>query len=290
MNVEPRAYAGLAYLRRATALLTACRRADPLGGMWDAADLQWWWREDDFDVPERQLFFEGGGGAPRALLLLSPRYRTFDYELMAGEEDTGLGRQVLSTGLAWLDAQPVAPAARPRFFVRDSHERLRQLAEARGYRPTRDALVQTFLELPAACGSAPAPDGYRVRPIRPSDVVHGHQPVLATPHPGIERLAQASLYDKRHHLVVADARDRAVAECIYWIDRAAGTALLEPVATHPAYRRRGLARAMLAQALQAMARQGATVAKVSHATANVAAAALYRSLGFRPCFERVLYA
>lgn len=42
MAEEPRGYAGLDYLRKATAFLIACRLRDACGGLWDAADLQWW--------------------------------------------------------------------------------------------------------------------------------------------------------------------------------------------------------------------------------------------------------
>lgn len=32
------------YLRLATALLQQTRLASPDGGVWEAADVQWWWR------------------------------------------------------------------------------------------------------------------------------------------------------------------------------------------------------------------------------------------------------
>ena len=35
---------GLTRLNATTTVLQRARRADPLGGMWEAADVQWWWR------------------------------------------------------------------------------------------------------------------------------------------------------------------------------------------------------------------------------------------------------
>ena len=35
---------GLERLNATTTVLQRARRADPLGGMWEAADVQWWWR------------------------------------------------------------------------------------------------------------------------------------------------------------------------------------------------------------------------------------------------------
>lgn len=288
MAAQPHGYAGLDYLAKATDFLIACRLEDPLGGLWDAADIQWWWREDDFRDPAHQLFFETPDGAPRAMLLLSPTYGTFDYELMPGEEDTDLGQQVLRTGMTWLEEQR-SPTSRQYFFLKADHHALRRRAEAHGYRPMPDALVQTSQTLPSILERAPLPDGYAVRPIQHDDIIDGRQPVLTTPAGGIERLGHTSLYDPRHHLVVTDEDDHAVAECIYWTEPTTRIGLIEPVATHPAHRRRGLARAMLTRALQDMTRQGTTIAKVCYASSNLPAATLYRTIGLHPHSELLRY-
>lgn len=291
MAVEPHGYAGRDYLGMATAFLIACRRADPCGGLWDAADIQWWWREDDFQTPDHQRFFETADGAPRAMLLLSPSYHTFDYELAPGEEDSDLGRRVIATGLAWLERLQRDPTvtSRPGFFLDGRHHALRRLAEAHGYRGSTDPFVKTCMTLPSALEPATLPGRYAVRPIQHEDIVHGHQPVLTTRHSDIERLDQASLYNPRHHLVVADEDNHAVAECIYWIEPTTRIGLIEPVVTHRAHRHRGLAKAMLTHALQDMADLGTTIAKVAHSSSNLPAANLYHSLGFRPHAELLYY-
>lgn len=288
MADEPHGYAGLDYLTKATAFLIACRLQDPHGGLWDAADIQWWWREDDFRDRAHQLFFEMPDGTPRAMLLLSPTCGTFDYELMPGEQDNDLGQQVIHTGMTWLEEQR-SPTSPPNFFLKADHHALRRLAEAHGYRAAPDALVQTHQTLPSTLERATLPEAYAVRPIQHDDIIDGRQPVLTTPHSDIERLGHTSLYDSQHHLVVTDEDDQAVAECIYWTEPTTRIGLIEPIATHPAHRRRGLAKAMLTHALQDMRHQGTTIAKVCHASSNLPAATLYHALGFRPRSELLRY-
>jgi ribosomal protein S18 acetylase RimI-like enzyme len=283
-----RGSAGSTYLAEATTFLTACRREQPLGGMWDAADLQWWWREDAFGDPLRQRFYDDDAGRAVALLLLEENHRTFDYELLPGLEDGALARRVVRDGLAWL-GRTWDPGVRPAFYLRDDHRALQRLAEERGFVCAGGDFVQTCLELPAPDVRAPLPAGFGVRPIRAADVVNGRQPVLATPAAGIERLRETTLYRPDHHLVVTDPAGRAVAECIFWVDDVNRIGVFEPVATAPSHRRLGIARAMLAHGLERTRRHGVRLAKVSFESTNAAARGLYFSLGFQPRFARLHY-
>src|ERR1051326_7998752 len=55
MVVRRQLLRGLARLNATTMVLQRARRADPLSGMWEAADVQWWWRQpratDDLALP-----------------------------------------------------------------------------------------------------------------------------------------------------------------------------------------------------------------------------------------------
>jgi hypothetical protein len=42
--VRPELMRGLGRLNATTTVLQRARLAEPLGGMWEAADVQWWWR------------------------------------------------------------------------------------------------------------------------------------------------------------------------------------------------------------------------------------------------------
>jgi len=78
--------------------------------------------------------------------------------------------------------------------------------------------------------------------------------------------------------IVLNEAGEVVAFCTAWLDETNAAGLLEPVATHPAHQRRGLARAVCLDALRALRAAGAKTAQVGYASA--AGAATYRSLGF----------
>lgn len=83
-------YSQQQYLLRATQFLDLCRSGDLLRGMWDVADIQWWWRDGGYEDPERQLFLESEDGDVHAMVLLSEAYKTFDYEVKPGLTETGV--------------------------------------------------------------------------------------------------------------------------------------------------------------------------------------------------------
>jgi ribosomal protein S18 acetylase RimI-like enzyme len=86
--------------------------------------------------------------------------------------------------------------------------------------------------------------------------------------------------------VVAVAPDGTVASFgIVWFDDVNSVGQFEPVGTHEAFRRLGLARAVMARGLEVMARRGMTSAKVEYDATNAPAHALYTGLGFAKKYE-----
>lgn len=57
MAIDEMQAKGLAYLARATELLQRARLADAQAGLWEAADLQWWWRSPRRSDAIDQLFW-----------------------------------------------------------------------------------------------------------------------------------------------------------------------------------------------------------------------------------------
>jgi hypothetical protein len=64
---------GLEAQRLATELLQRARRADPLAGLWEAADIQWWWRSPRPSDEFERLFWLDDQGPVAGVLLTSWR-------------------------------------------------------------------------------------------------------------------------------------------------------------------------------------------------------------------------
>ena len=96
-------------------------------------------------------------------------------------------------------------------------------------------------------------------------------------HPEWYRSLQSAPLYRRDLDIVAVAEDGSIAAfCTIWFDDVTRTACFEPIATVPAHRKRGLARAMIIEGMHRLKRMGCKVAFVSGF--NEAANALYFSV------------
>ncbi|MGI8846780.1 MAG: GNAT family N-acetyltransferase [Candidatus Dormibacteria bacterium] len=106
------------------------------------------------------------------------------------------------------------------------------------------------------------------------------------PHPMIARngelveprLRQCSLYDPKLDVAVEDADGRVAGYALLWFDHTTLVGLLEPMRVEDEYQRRGLARMLLTNGLDRLARKGARRLKVGFGTD--AARNLYLGAGF----------
>jgi mycothiol synthase len=87
-------------------------------------------------------------------------------------------------------------------------------------------------------------------------------------------------YDPSREVVALDPDGRVAAYAVYWTDERNRLGHVEPLGTHRAYRRLGLARAVLAEAMVRMRGVGLTSVSINHDAENLAARQLYASLGF----------
>ncbi|MBI1257608.1 MAG: GNAT family N-acetyltransferase [Chloroflexi bacterium] len=90
----------------------------------------------------------------------------------------------------------------------------------------------------------------------------------------------APLYQRDLDLLVIAPDGQIAAFCLCWLDTVNRVGLFEPVGTHPAYRRRGLARVVMTEGLRRMQAEGMESVRVVTAAGNAASTALYQSLGF----------
>ncbi len=95
-----------------------------------------------------------------------------------------------------------------------------------------------------------------------------------------EKLRETPGYDPNLDLVALEPGGAFAAYCICWYDPHSRTGLFEPVGTHPAHRRMGLGRAVVAEGLRRLRSLGATSALVTCAHGNEAALRLYEDAGF----------
>lgn len=90
------------------------------------------------------------------------------------------------------------------------------------------------------------------------------------------------------HVVVAPGGSFA-AFCFTWLDTINGIGQFEPVGTHKDYHRKGLGRALMTYGLKIMQQRGMRAAQVCNTTDNSAAEGLYRAMGFKSKFPKLLY-
>ncbi|HEV3197863.1 MAG TPA: GNAT family N-acetyltransferase [Bryobacteraceae bacterium] len=178
---------------------------------------------------------------------------------------------------------------------RDRSEQDRVAAEAlqrHGFEPFEQggALVRSLDDVPDPA----LPPGYRLGFVRENDDVIGRveaqraaftrsRLTLQT----YERVRSAWPYRAELDRVVKADDGAIVAFCTAWIDDQNASGLLEPVGSHPAHRRRGLAKAACLDALLALRNAGSRTAQVGYETD--AALATYRSIGFEPRWHEMSF-
>jgi mycothiol synthase len=88
-------------------------------------------------------------------------------------------------------------------------------------------------------------------------------------------------YKPERELLAVTGDGVLAAHTIYWLDSINKLGYFEPVGTHPAYQRKGLARALMNHAMRLMREQGMEQVRVCFNFQNDAAKNLYTSLGFQ---------
>jgi GNAT superfamily N-acetyltransferase len=146
---------------------------------------------------------------------------------------------------------------------------------------TSDVLARSLDELP----EPGLPLGYHFDWVRTPTLLTGrveaHRAAFAPSDLSVrmyERVQRTWAYRANLDRVVVTDDGNVVAFCTAWFDELNRAGLLEPVGTHPAHRRRGLARAVCIDALRALRAEGARKAQVGFTTE--AAYATYSSIGF----------
>lgn len=178
-----------------------------------------------------------------------------------------------------------------KIIVPDRDSAMQEAVYAAGYRPSDDREWDSWLPIDRTLLTTDLADGYRLasRADEPDDDLYGetlwrgfnHEPEGpfapdAHQRAIYDRLRSDPAYQMDKQMLVIAPDGRGAAFCGIWHLPGTPYAIVEPVATAPEHRRKGLARAAIHEAIRRVAVQGATEVWVG---SNLP---LYRSIGFRP--------
>jgi predicted N-acetyltransferase YhbS len=247
---------GARYLELATTLLQRIRLEAATGGIWEAADVQWWFRTERATDAAGQLFWLDERGLPVAAVLRTDFGGPVQCDVLVppGRQKTGR--------LAWQRAlERASPAVE--FPVRDDDAAAIDTLREAGWLPSGEKLVSSWL----AAGDRPRvpalPPGYRLisrasAPDRTHHLVARNGPDVA------ERLSQCSLYQPELDLMVETPDGRVAGYGLFWADPVTHVGLVEPMRTEDEFQRRGIASHVLAAGLDLLAARGCERLKVSN--------------------------
>jgi GNAT superfamily N-acetyltransferase len=275
--------AGLEALTVATGLLQRARRADPEVGLWEAADVQWWWRTPRPSDEVEKLFWFDDDGPVAGVLLTSETEGAWQCDPVVVPRATGIEPDVV-----WERALELAAQHSPHGFevpVDDEDQTFQELARRSGLTAGEHDST-AWMEAPdRPAVQAPAEGFVLTDRSRRADAPH---PMRFRSGDGVaQRLGQCPLYDPELDLAVEAPDGRVAAYSLYWFDPHTKVGLVEPVRVEQQFQRRGLARAMLTAGIDRLATRGAQRVKISYGTA--AAGALYQGVGFTPASSATWY-
>jgi GNAT superfamily N-acetyltransferase len=263
---------GTPYLEQATALLQRIRLARPTSVVWEAADVQWWWRQERATDHDGQLFWLDDRGDPLAAAIRTDFGHSVQCDVFVLPDDRDLEKTVWRAAID----RAGAVSGRAEFLVRpDDAAGAGELVRA-GFSPADETgLVACWLDASRRPPIRPLPDGYRLRsradaPDRPHPMMRRNGPDVAA------RLSRCSLYRPELDLMVEGPDGLTAGYGLFWADPVTGVGLVEPMRTEDDHQRRGIASHILATGLERLAAHGCRRLKVGNDLS------IYLRAGFRP--------
>jgi RimJ/RimL family protein N-acetyltransferase len=271
-----------------TALLQRARSAHPTAGLYEAADLQWWWRTPRSTDNLAQLFWFDDLGRPEAAVIATDWGDRVALDPIVMPDATPDWRaHVMERGLAHADESGFGTVG---LEVDRADEILPELLAGHGFEIGEGGVVETWLAADARPQISLLHGDYRLSSRldtmqRPHHMISPKRNHLDLE----ERLRQTSLYRPDFDLVVHDSHDSVAAYGLFWYDPETATGLVEPMRTEDEHQRRGLARHILTTGLDLLADAGAQRIKICYEPDNPASSGLYLSVGFEPLRQTVVF-
>ena len=286
---------GLRYLQAVTTLLQRVRSTHPTKGLFEAADLQWWWRSprstddlpqlfwfNEFDHPEAAVIAIDWGDAMALAVMIMPDATP---AWVAHVVERGLSHAaVFGSGAVDLEVDRTDEVMRD---VLVGHG-FTAGEEGRDGATASHSVVEAWLDADERPGVSPLHADYRLS---------SRLDTMPTPHHMIkrggpdveERLAQTSLYRPDLDLIILDPDDAYAAYGLFWYDPETASGLVEPMRTEEDHQQRGLARHLITTGIDLLVEAGAKRIKICFEPHNPAARGLYLSVGFQPVKETVVF-
>lgn len=269
---------GSDYLECVTLLLQQARLASPIGGLWEAADLQWWWRADQHADPERQVFWFDGD-RPVAAVVFTNQGERYECALLTADHNPAAMLPVLWPAAGRiLDSLGDKPVE---IIIRDDDTALIEAVTSSGFSLAAEAGVTMWMPAAGKPAISPIPPGFTLAD-RSGSLDRPHHLVQRNGDEIAERLAECTLYRPDLDLAVYDPAGEIAAYGLFWADPVTGVGLVEPMRTEDRYQGLGLARHVLTTGVNRLTSLGCQRLKVSYVVGNEAAERLYLGVGFRP--------
>jgi GNAT superfamily N-acetyltransferase len=270
---------GVHYLEAATALLQRVRSAHPTKGLYEAADLQWWWRIPRSTDNLRQLFWFDHLGRPEAAVIATDWGDRIALDPIVMPDATpDWVAHVIERGLAHASESGFGAVE---LEVDRADDVMREVLVGHGFAIKEDGLVETWLAADARPEISPLHEDYRLSS-RLDTMLRPHHMIKRSGPDVEQRLLQTSLYRPDLDLLILDRDDNHAAHGLFWYDPETATGLVEPMRTEDDHQRRGLARHVLTTGIDLLADAGAVRIKICLEPDNPASRGLYLSVGFEP--------
>ena len=175
-----------------------------------------------------------------------------------------------------------------RFYVDETDEERRALLTKLGYQNSGLNECNRKRPVDRPIPKYQLPDGFTIRSVDVEEDFVQYKRVLAAVFPHCSRMTRrtariystASFYNKDLDLVAVDPQGDFAAFCTVRIDPVSRMAELEPVGTHPDYRKLGLARLVICEGLHRLQEYHPSSICILGAATSDAANRLYESVGF----------
>jgi predicted N-acetyltransferase YhbS len=279
---------GLHYLEAVTALLQRVRSAHPTAGLFEAADLQWWWRTPRSTDNLPQLFWFDHLGRPEAAVIATSWGDRIGLDPFVMPDATpDWVAHVMERGLAHAGESGFEAIV---LEVDSADDILHDVLVDHGFEIEEDGLAETWLAADDRPEISPLHEDYRLSSRLDTMQRPHHMTNAGRNHPDVEpRLRQTSLYRPDLDLVIHDSGDSVAAYGLFWHDPVSATGLVEPMRTEDDHQQRGLARHILTAGIDLLAAAGAERIKICYELDNPASKSLYLSAGFEPVRQTVVY-